>query len=50
MALHHNKARFEDRFGTQAELLEKCMQILSDAGNDIPAGFLAWHDGESIEA
>lgn len=50
VALHHNKARFEDRFGTQSELLERCMRILVDAGYDIPPGFLAWHDGEGIEA
>ncbi|WP_330114095.1 Ref family recombination enhancement nuclease [Pseudomonas sp. JS3066] len=50
VAFHHNKARFEKRFGTQRELLERCMQLLAEAGHDIPAGFLAWFDGEGIEA
>ncbi|MCY1561388.1 Recombination enhancement, RecA-dependent nuclease [compost metagenome] len=50
VSFHHNKARFEARFGKQRELLERCMRILAEDGHDIPAGFLAWFDGEGIEA
>ena len=50
VALHHNKTRFEDRFGTQDDLLALSARIIAEAGHDIPAGFLAWLDGSEVEA
>ena len=50
VAFHVNKFRFERRYGTQAELLQKCAMLLARGGHDIPAGFLAWLDGSEIEA
>lgn len=50
VALHHNKARFTDRYGTEDELLQKCCLVLAEGGHDIPAGFMAWLDGSEIEA
>lgn len=50
VALHHNKARFEQNFGKQDDLLAECAKIIANEGRDIPAGFLAWLDGSEVEA
>lgn len=37
IAVHPWKRRFEDAYGTQDELLERCVQLLVSAGHDVPA-------------
>lgn len=50
VAVHHNKSRFERRYGRQDELLSRCVRLLAEQGHDIPAGFLAWLDGPEVMA
>jgi hypothetical protein len=50
VALHHNKARFVARYGTEADLLAECAKIIATSGHEIPAGFLAWLDGPEVMA
>lgn len=50
VALHQNKARFVARYGREDDLLAECAKILATEGHDIPAGFLAWLDGDEVMA
>lgn len=50
VAVHPFKARFEERYGSQSDLLSRCAQIVAEQGHDIPAGFLAWLDGPEVMA
>lgn len=48
--VHPFKAQFEQRYGTQAELLARCTKLVAGEGHDVPAGFLAWLDGPEVMA
>lgn len=50
VAVHPFKAQFEARYGRQADLVGQCARIVAEAGHDIPAGFLAWLDGDEVMA
>lgn len=50
VAVHPFKARFEERYGSQSDLVGQCARIIAEAGRDIPAGFLAWLDGDEVMA
>lgn len=49
VALHHNKARFEQRFGKQDDLLAQAAKIVAEQGHTIPVGFMQWLDGPERE-
>lgn len=42
IAVHPWKRRFEDKYGTQMELLSDCIQQLIDAGHTLPDDVLAY--------
>lgn len=48
--VHPFKAQFEQRYGTQADLLARCAKLVAEEGHDVPAGFLAWLDGPEVMA
>lgn len=49
-AVHGQKVQFEEAYGKQSELLNFCAKFIAEAGQDVPAGFLAWLDGSEVEA
>lgn len=49
-AVHGQKVQFEEAYGKQSELLNSCAKFIAEAGQDVPAGFLAWLDGSEVEA
>jgi len=40
IAVHPHKARFEEKYGRQIDLLRRCIEILQQAGHEVPEGAL----------